>query len=51
MFDDDPLLTKEKRAMPKGRGGSGIIKLAKDADGMWTGTRDIILGRNIPDYR
>jgi protocatechuate 3,4-dioxygenase, beta subunit len=51
LFDDDPHLTKEKRAMPKGRGGLGIIELTKDADGMWIGRRDIILGRDIPDYR
>ena len=37
--------------MPKGRGGSGIIELAKDEFGRCIGRSDIILGRNIPDYR
>jgi protocatechuate 3,4-dioxygenase beta subunit len=51
VFDDDPLLTKAKREMPKGRGGSGIIKLTKDEHGTWIGRRDLVLGRNIPNYR
>lgn len=32
------------------RGGSGIIPLTKDAEGIWKGERDIILGLNIPQY-
>lgn len=51
LFEDDPLLTKEKRDAQEGRGGSGIIRLTKNTDGVWTGRRGIILGRNIPDYR
>ena len=27
VFDDDPLLTKEKRARLEGRGGSGVMKV------------------------
>jgi protocatechuate 3,4-dioxygenase beta subunit len=50
VFDDDPLLTKEKRAGLEGRGGSGVMKVAKDRKGVATGRRDIVLGRNIPNY-
>lgn len=49
-FDDDPLLTASERSKQEGRGGSGIIHLVRVA-GVWTGTRDIVLGRNVPDYR
>ncbi len=51
VFDDDPLLTKKKRDEVEGRGGSGIVKVSRKAEGIWTGRRDIILGRNIPNYR
>ena len=51
IFDDDPLLTESKRSALEGRGGSGIVELTKDADGVWHGRRDVILGRNVPDYR
>jgi len=51
LFDDDPLLTKEKRDAQGGRGGSGIVRLTKNAARKWVGRRDIILGRSIPDYR
>jgi protocatechuate 3,4-dioxygenase beta subunit len=51
VFDDDPLLTQEKRSKLENRGGSGIVRLTKSADGLWTGTRNIILGLNIPNYR
>jgi protocatechuate 3,4-dioxygenase beta subunit len=50
-FDDDPHLTAEERAREEKRGGSGIIKLAKNQSGVWSGRRDIILGLNIPNYR
>ena len=49
VFDDDPLLTKEKRAKLEDRGGSGVLKVTEEK-GVATGRRDIILGRNIPDY-
>ena len=51
VFDDDPLLTEEKRAKLENRGGSGIVRLTKSSDGVWTGKRNIILGLNIPDYK
>ena len=50
LFDDDPILTADKRARLENRGGSGIVKLAKNPAGVWTGRRDIVLGLNIPDY-
>ena len=50
LFDDDPLLTKAERAEQEGRGGSGVINVTADDKGVLIGSRDIILGRNIPDY-
>ncbi|MEW6731341.1 MAG: intradiol ring-cleavage dioxygenase [Acidobacteriota bacterium] len=50
LFDDDPLLTSEKRKDLEDRGGNGIIHLEKGSDGILRGKRDIILGLNIPNY-
>jgi protocatechuate 3,4-dioxygenase, beta subunit len=50
LFDDDPYLTEKERNSQQGRGGVGIMKLTKKG-GVWTGTRDIILGKNIPGYK
>lgn len=48
-FEDDPTLKPEMiNKMPK-RGGSGVVKPYK-LDGMLHVERDIILGKNIPDY-
>ncbi len=49
-FEDDPLLTKEQHAREEKRGGSGIIKLSRNSKGIWVGQRDIVLGKNIPNY-
>jgi protocatechuate 3,4-dioxygenase beta subunit len=49
-FDDDPLLTPAERAKLPQRGGSGIVALQPGTPGMMTATRDIVLGKNIPDY-
>jgi len=49
LFDDDPILTPEQRKKTEDRGGSGIMKLKKQ-NGMLIGVRNIILGKNIPDY-
>lgn len=51
VFDDDPLVTDKDRGRRDPRGGSGILKLTKDKDGVWRATRDIILGLNVPNYR
>lgn len=32
------------------RCGSGIIEITKDSSGTWRGSRNLILGLNIPDY-
>lgn len=48
-FEDDPILTKEARKHFSNRGGNGIIKTTM-VNGTMTGSRDIILGKNIPDY-
>jgi len=50
LFDDDPLLTSEKRAHLENRGGSGIVHLSRRPNGVLHGTRDIALGLNIPGY-
>lgn len=48
-FSDDPLLTTSKRNKLTNRGGSGIMKPTAE-NGMLTIKRDIILGKNIPNY-
>ncbi len=50
LFDDDPLLNEEEKKRQEKRGGPGIIHLTKDAQGVWIGKRDIVLGMNIPNY-
>ena len=49
LFDDDPLLTEEERVGLANRAGSGIVHPILE-NGIWTVTRDIILGENIPGY-
>ena len=49
-FDDDVLLTQQERAKREKRGGSGIISLVVDANGLPVGHRDIFLGKNVPNY-
>jgi len=49
-FEDDPLVTADVKARNENRGGSGVIALTK-RNGVWHGRRDIVLGRNVPDYR
>ncbi len=49
VFDDDKLLTSEKRKKLENRGGSGILRLLKKAD-MQIAEHNIILGLNIPNY-
>src|SRR5687768_963838 len=45
VFEDDPLVTPAHRARLAGRGGSGIVRLRRDAEGILHATRDIYLGR------
>ncbi|CAN5371316.1 hypothetical protein BH23BAC2_BH23BAC2_26430 [soil metagenome] len=49
LFDDDPFLTEEIRGKLKNRGGLGIMK-PKNEPGIITIERNIILGKNIPNY-
>lgn len=50
LFDDDPLLDKESQSSGTPRGGTnGILTLHKK-DGLLMGERDIILGKNVPNY-
>jgi protocatechuate 3,4-dioxygenase, beta subunit len=50
LFEDDPILTKAHRSQLRKRGGNGVIRLSDKKNGFQTGTRDIVLGLNIPDY-
>ncbi len=49
VFDDDRLLTAERRIKKENRGGSGVIRFVQKG-GLLIGERNIILGLNIPDY-
>ncbi|HYG01361.1 MAG TPA: intradiol ring-cleavage dioxygenase [Chryseosolibacter sp.] len=49
LFDDDPLLTEEHRQRLEQRGGNGILKTTSN-NNMLVATRNIILGKNVPDY-
>ncbi len=49
VFDDDPLLTTQRRKTMENRGGSGVIRFVQK-DNIWIGERNIILGLNIPNY-
>lgn len=49
LFDDDPILTPRTRDRLNNRGGSGIMKPIEE-NGMLTIERNIILGKNIPNY-
>ncbi|MDK2772135.1 MAG: intradiol ring-cleavage dioxygenase [Flavobacterium sp.] len=49
VFDDDPLLTSQRRNKSENRGGSGVIRFVKKRN-LWIGERNLILGLNIPNY-
>ena len=49
LFDDDPLLSLERRKKLENRGGNGVISLI-EKDDFYIGERNIILGLNVPDY-
>ena len=42
-FEDDPLLSSDDHSADEARGGSGVIALERDAQGVWRGVRDIVL--------
>lgn len=43
VFEGDPALTPAYRARLQGRGGSGILALTREAEGVWRGTRALLL--------
>ena len=45
VFEGDPILTSEHRARLHQRGGSGIVRLERDGEGILRARRDIYLGR------
>jgi protocatechuate 3,4-dioxygenase beta subunit len=47
LFADDPLLTDREKSRLSKRGGSGVMTLAKNNEGVWIGNRDIVLGLNV----
>ncbi len=49
VFDDDKLLTSDKRKALENRGGSGILRVLKSGD-MQVAEHNIVLGVNIPNY-
>jgi len=49
VFDDDKLLTSEKRKKLENRGGSGILRVFRKGD-LQIAEHNIILGLNIPNY-
>ncbi|HEX2788704.1 MAG TPA: intradiol ring-cleavage dioxygenase [Ignavibacteria bacterium] len=51
LFEDDPLMKGGLPSYIQNRAGNGIIKVAKNENGVWMGKRDLILGLNIPNYR
>ena len=49
VFDDDRLLTSEKRKALENRGGSGVLRVLISGD-LLIAEHNIILGLNIPNY-
>uniref|UniRef100_UPI0040480214 dioxygenase family protein n=1 Tax=Roseivirga sp. TaxID=1964215 RepID=UPI0040480214 len=49
VFDDDPLLTTQKRRSMENRGGSGVLRIYQEG-GLAIAEHNIILGLNIPNY-
>lgn len=49
VFDDDSLVTPSYVSKQELRCGSGILHLEKK-DSVWEGKRNIVLGKNIPNY-
>ena len=49
VFDDDKLLTGEKRKVMENRGGSGILRVLVSGD-LQIAEHNIVLGLNIPNY-
>ena len=51
LFEGDPLITSAKMNDPTPRGGdNGVLKLVLE-NGILTGHRNLVLGKNIPGYK
>lgn len=50
VFKDDPFVDAAYEPAQQNRGGSGLITLTKTDDRTWKGSRDIVLGLNVPGY-
>lgn len=49
VFDDDPRLNeRHRRTLITGRGGNGLSRPVREADGRGRATRNIILGTRVP---
>ncbi len=49
-FEGDPLLRENEISPVNPRGGrTGLVSLKREGD-LWVGTRDIVLGQNVPGY-
>ena len=51
VFDDDKFVNDTYRSKAENRGGDGILTLTKNGNGVYTAKRDLILGKNIPNYK
>ncbi len=51
VFDDDRFVDEKYKSSAQNRGGNGILRLTKNELGIYTANRDIILGKNIPNYK
>jgi protocatechuate 3,4-dioxygenase beta subunit len=49
VFEGDPHLTADMKRQMQDRGGSGVLQVTTNGN-VQTATRDIILGKNIPNY-
>ena len=49
VFDDDRLLTSDRRKKMENRGGSGVLRLVQ-GENLQIGERNIMLGLNVPAY-
>lgn len=50
LFAGDSLLSEEELSPEAPRGGSSGVLTLNQQDDIWTGTRNLILGKNIPGY-
>lgn len=51
VFDDDKFVDEAYRKRAENRGGDGILKLIKKENGIYAAERNIVLGKNISNYK